>query len=143
AGKSSQRFFSVLIEVAALKHGSNRFFPLAGVCDSLQQGQVAEHVLCGYSGIDTELLRQVSKTAANFIFLLEHVDIPHQDAATVGLLQGSESSHKSRLTGSVWAKQAIHAPRDRERNIIKRLDAVFVSLGKISNLEFHAHAPFR
>src|SRR5438270_8965705 len=44
-GKTGQRLLAILVKIAALKHGRHRVFALLRIRDSLQERQMAEHVL--------------------------------------------------------------------------------------------------
>src|SRR3954462_10587271 len=101
---------------------------------------MAQHILRRDSGIHAKLLRQVPKPTADLIFLLEEVDIAQRHGAAVRLLQGSKRPHQGGFARAIRPQQAVHASRDRQGDVIKRFNAVLVSLGKILNSQFHAHA---
>jgi len=96
-----------------------------------------EHVLRRDSRVDTELLRQIAKQLAHFIFLLEDVDTVEPSTASVCLLQGSDGPHERALARAIGPQQAVHPMRNCERNIIERFHAIGVSLGETGDIKFH------
>src|SRR3954447_15814795 len=101
---------------------------------------MAQHVLRRDSGIYAKLLRQVSKTATDFVLLLKDIDVPQRHVAAVWFLQSGQRPHQGGLACAIRPQQAIHASRDSKRHVIKSLNAILVGLGKILNRQFHAHA---
>ncbi len=65
---------------------------------------MAEHVLSGDSGIDTELLWQIPQALAYLFFLLEDIDLTQKSAATVRLLQRGQGSHEGGFAGAIGPK---------------------------------------
>ena len=96
---------------------------------------MVEHVERGDLGIDAELLRQVAEDAADLVLLAQHVDAVEVDGAGVGILKRGDGAHQRALAGAVGADQAEHAVADGEGEVLKRLYAVRISLGKTSDRE--------
>src|SRR5580765_2468525 len=100
---------------------------------------MAEHILGGDPGIDAKLLGQVSEASTNFVFLLEEVDLAQKNTTAVRFLECSQGPHESGFARSIRAEQAVHSSRDRQRHVIECLDSIFISLGKVADLQFHGH----
>ena len=99
---------------------------------------MAEHVLAGNPGVYTELLGQIAKSSPEFVLLVQNVDRTEVNAPRVRFQERRQGAHQSRLAGAVRTEQAVHPVRDGQRDIVERLDAVWVGLGYVFNLQFHA-----
>ena len=126
--ETGQRLLAHLVEIASPQHRFHHVLALARVGDALEQRDVGEHVLRRNARIDAEVLRQISKPPPHLVLLPQHIDLAQADAAGVGLLQGSESSHQGGLARAVRSQQAIHATRDFQRDIVERLHPVGIGL---------------
>jgi len=91
--------------------------PLIG--DPLEHGEVLEQSLGGDVGVDAEFLRQVAERFADFVFLLDHVQVAELDRALVWVLERGDRPHQGGLAGAVGAEQAVHALRDGEATCLR------------------------
>jgi len=99
--EAGERFFANVIQVAALKHGSDHLLAFTGMGDAFEHGEVAEHILRRDARIHAEVLWQISKTAADLVFLPENINLTHEYASAIRLLKGCERSHESGFSCAV------------------------------------------
>ncbi len=87
----------------------------------------------GDPGVDAELLREITEDFADLVFVGEDVEAVELDGAGVGVLEGGDGAHEGALAGAVGAEEAEHVVADVQREILERLYAVGVGLGKTSD----------
>ena len=112
----------------------DRLVARPAIGDAFQHGEVIEQALRAHLGIDAEVLRQVAEGLADLVFLADDVDLAEGDGAGVRLLERGNHAHQRGLAGAVGAEQAVHARRNRERDVLQRLHAVGVRLGDALNV---------
>ena len=130
AGVGAESFFAGVPEIGLVEESVDDFFALAGVGDSLHNGEVVEHVHGVHFRVDAEFLGEIAEDLADGIFLFEDVEVVEPDFAFVGILQGGDGAHEGALAGAVGAEQAEHVVADGERDVFEGFDAVGIGFGE-------------